>query len=39
MNDDMVGVQDFRDAVAVQFPLAEGQPFFCMGQRGMICAP
>ncbi len=34
MNDQMVRVQDFRDAVAVQFPLAEGQPFFCMGQPG-----
>ncbi len=34
MNDEMVRVQDFRDAVAVQFPLAEGQPFFCMGQQG-----
>jgi hypothetical protein len=34
MNDQMVRVQDFRDAVAVQFPLAEGQPFFCMGQQG-----
>ncbi|MBI3244686.1 MAG: hypothetical protein HYZ49_20600 [Chloroflexi bacterium] len=33
-NDSMVRVQDFRDAVAVQFPLAEGQPFFCMGQQG-----
>jgi len=33
-NDQMVRVQDFRDAVAVQFPLAEGQPFFCMGQQG-----
>src|SRR5574341_540945 len=33
-NDEMVRVQDFRDAVAVQFPLAEGQPFFCMGQPG-----
>ncbi len=33
-NDSMVRVQDFRDAVAVQFPLAEGQPFFCMGQPG-----
>ena len=26
--------EDFRDAVAVQFPLAEGPPFFCMGQVG-----
>src|SRR5574341_620112 len=25
-NDSMVRVQDFRDAVAVQFPLAEGPP-------------
>ena len=33
-NDQMVRVQDFRDAVAVQFPLVEGQPFFCMGQQG-----
>jgi hypothetical protein len=33
-NDQMVRVQDFRDAVAVQFPLTEGQPFFCMGQLG-----
>lgn len=29
-----VRVQDFRDSVAVQFPLIEGQPFFCMGQQG-----
>ena len=29
-----VPVQDFRDAVALQFPLAEGQPYFCMGQQG-----
>jgi hypothetical protein len=33
-DDAMVRIQDFRDAVAVQFPLAEGQPFFCMGQQG-----
>lgn len=33
-NNSMVRVQDFRDAVALQFPLAEGQPFFCMGQIG-----
>lgn len=31
-NDSMVRVQDFRDAVAVQFPLVEGEPFICMGQ-------
>lgn len=29
-----VATQDFRDAVALQFPLAQGQPFFCMGQQG-----
>ena len=34
LNDQMVRVQDFRDAAAVQFSLAEGQPFFCMGQAG-----
>jgi hypothetical protein len=33
-NDSMVRVQDFRDAVAVQFPIFGGQPFFCMGQQG-----
>ena len=33
-DDSAVAVQDFRDAVAMQFPLAEGQPFFCMGQQG-----
>ncbi len=33
-DDSMVRVQDFRDAVALQFPLVEGQPFFCMGQQG-----
>lgn len=33
-NDEMVRVQDFRDAAAVQFPLAQGLPFFCMGQQG-----
>jgi hypothetical protein len=31
-NDDTVRVQDFRDAVAIQFPLGTGQPFICMGQ-------
>ena len=30
----MVRVDEFRDAVAIQFALAEGQPFFCMGQAG-----
>jgi hypothetical protein len=34
-NDSMVRVQDFRDAVAVQFPLVDTpQPFYCMGQQG-----
>ncbi len=29
-----VAVQDFRDAVALQFPQVEAQPYFCMGQAG-----
>lgn len=33
-DDQVVRSEDFRDAVAVQFPLTEGQPFFCMGQAG-----
>ncbi|MBX3001466.1 MAG: hypothetical protein KF893_23295 [Caldilineaceae bacterium] len=33
-NDQAIRVEDFRDGVALQFPLAEGQPFFCMGQQG-----
>jgi hypothetical protein len=33
-NDQAIRVDDFRDGVALQFPLAEGQPFFCMGQQG-----
>ncbi|MFW5942212.1 MAG: ethylbenzene dehydrogenase-related protein [Chloroflexota bacterium] len=33
MDDSSVRVQDFSDAVAIQFPLVEGQPFFCMGQQ------
>jgi hypothetical protein len=33
-DDHMVRAQDFRDAVALQFPLVEGQPYFCMGQAG-----
>jgi len=33
-NDQMIRVQDFRDAVALQFPQAQGQPFFCMGMQG-----
>lgn len=32
-NDETVRVQDFRDAVAIQFPLGAGQPFICMGQQ------
>lgn len=34
LDDTAVRVQDFSDAVAIQFPLVEGQPFFCMGQQG-----
>jgi hypothetical protein len=33
-DDSMVRVQDFRDAVAVQFPLTAGEPFICMGMAG-----
>lgn len=33
-NDQAVRIQDFRDAAALQFPLSEGQPYFCMGQEG-----
>ncbi len=33
-NSQTVRVQDFRDGAALQFPLLEGQPFFCMGQEG-----
>lgn len=33
-DDSTVRTEDFRDSVAVQFPLVEGQPFFCMGQTG-----
>ena len=33
-DDSSVRIQDFRDAVALQFPQAQGQPFFCMGQQG-----
>jgi len=31
-NTSTVRIQDFRDAVAVQFPLVAGEPFICMGQ-------
>lgn len=30
----MVRIQDFRDAVAVEFPQVQGQPFICMGMVG-----
>jgi cytochrome b558/566 subunit A len=33
-DDSAIRVQDFRDAAALQFPLAQGQPYFCMGQQG-----
>jgi hypothetical protein len=33
-NDSTLRVDDFRDGVAIQFPLAQAQPFFCMGQLG-----
>ncbi|MBI4671067.1 MAG: hypothetical protein HY741_05305 [Chloroflexi bacterium] len=31
-NDEMVRIQDFRDAVAVQFPIGDQPLFVCMGQ-------
>lgn len=34
-NSQMVRIQDFRDAVALQFPIVEGLPFVCMGQQGV----
>jgi hypothetical protein len=34
LDDSAIRVQDFTDSLALQFPLAEGQPFFCMGQQG-----
>lgn len=33
-NESTLRPEDFRDGVAIQFPLAEGLPFFCMGQLG-----
>lgn len=33
-NDATLRVDDFRDGAALQFPLIEGQPFYCMGQQG-----
>lgn len=34
LNDSTVRVQDFSDMAALQFPISDGQPFFCMGQEG-----
>jgi hypothetical protein len=33
-NDATLRVDDFRDGAAIQFPVLEGQPFYCMGQLG-----
>lgn len=33
-NESTLRPEDFRDGVAIQFPLAAGLPFFCMGQQG-----
>jgi hypothetical protein len=33
-DDSTLAIQDFRDAMALQFPLVEGQPFVCMGLQG-----
>lgn len=33
-NDTTLRVDDFRDGAAIQFPVLEGQPFYCMGQQG-----
>lgn len=33
-NDSTLSVDAFRDSVAIQFPLIDGQPFYCMGQQG-----
>jgi hypothetical protein len=33
-NDDLLAMDSYRDGVAIQIPLTEGQPFFCMGQPG-----
>ncbi len=33
-NAQSIRIQDFPDAVAVQFPIGSGQPFFCMGMQG-----
>lgn len=34
-NSELLRVQDFRDAAAMQFSLPENQPFVCMGQQGV----
>jgi hypothetical protein len=36
LDDSAIRVQDFADSLAIQFPLTEGQPFFCMGQQGGV---
>ena len=33
-NDATLMVDAFRDSAAIQFPILEGQPFYCMGQQG-----
>lgn len=33
-NSSTLAIQDFTDAAALQFSLAQVQPFFCMGQQG-----
>ena len=33
-DESVLRVEDFRDGAAVQFPLAESLPFYCMGQQG-----
>ncbi len=33
-DESVLSVEDFRDGAAVQFPLAEALPFYCMGQQG-----
>ncbi len=33
-NDATLMVDAFRDSAAIQFPVVEGMPFYCMGQQG-----
>jgi len=33
-NDSTLRSDEFRDSVALQFPLLDSQPFYCMGQQG-----